>query len=1614
MANNLQIDLPLNPVLDVGKFNVLLNELKTAMGPLGKDIQPIDEAKYKAAIQSAKKSVDELTSAEKKAGDEIKEVEKKAKQAGDAFGKAFQFNQIIQAAGTLSNTFTSLSEPLLALDKNVRNIGTLGVQNFAEIQEALLKQQQLTGRDAVAQADALYDAVSAGSVVIKDGQLNIKEALSFLDTSSKLAKAGLTDVKATTNVLTSVINAYGDSVSKAGNYSDTLFGAVKLGKTTVPELANSLYNVVPAAAQAGVSFDQVVAAVATLTKQGVPTAQATTQIRQSIVELMKPGAALQTVMTKAGVSLESLKKEGLQQSMVKIGNAMSEMGLKASQVFSSVEAAGAAALLNTKDISGQIISLADIEYINTSAVGSTQKAFDIQKAGIESQTKSLSLKIKGFVTGALGEFDKLTGGLGSLSLLSFPGISSLVTTLAGLNMIIPGGLLGGLKSLGTSILGLIPSFTTAGAAGTAAGASVVAAWLPVIGMVAGIAAVGVGLYALAGGFDKTSASKLKDTEETIKNLEANKKANLEAQEREKEIAKLIQTYEKLIQSNDGSAASEKRLDEIREKLNERYPETINLTKSHADNLEAIKKETGLVNQGFESLDENSKKLIIEFEKLGKKEKLSAEEKKKLQSVTAELNNLYPDVKASTDDYAGSLERLKNQAGGVTNEMNKLRSEFNAMLAETSELAIIQARQQRDALKDEAMKAFTDVGDIAFSESDRAARQLVHNFYLELVKINDPSKIAELSRKFRETAKGSVKAMDFFGIAMTEQKIDKQGIDKASAYIIQLASAQENLLQKARDKQKAAITQTNKDMTDGLNETGSSVQENFNKLKADWEAEIITIEQVKGNIKILRNQLNQDITAGKISAEMGRKLSDELIQFEREAKKEARGGTTAAEKEADKRKKIDEGLIDFLIKKRTDGYKALQDLEGKSGQDRIDALQRIRIDAENDEKLEGTKRLNTLLDLDRQIHAERLKLEIEAIETKNNEIKNKEQEAFIKRLGDVDGNAELFSKYQMLYGEITAEEELSTEEKNQKLLDLNKDYLNKLLSNEKINADTRKQFLEVFNITLANLDKKAIAEKVSAEKKAAAEIYKIEAETAKRIREERLKEQYEARLQNINQIKDKAIREREIAILEAEKTYNEEVKLAKDSQNLKLDALIKFQQAKLQAEQTYLDKTTDIYTKSAITFGDILNQQLAAFKPPDNANEDAERLKKEIDALSKEEQAARISYKKKEISGKELQDKLLSFAKQRHEKEVEMDKLRVDLGKSSLQVLGAAFGQYIDAMGAQMTKHIENFQSLTGIQVTIDKDAKEAQQKAEKAKNEGNIEDYNKYNKQYEDLNIARAANEEKTQSAIQGAYITTAAVVGSSLGKLAADGKLTWKSLVLSALDGLQAMVPIITAQIFGLYSASPNPVNVFGLGVPGAVAAAAASIALSAMVQVAKAGVSKYFWQGAVNIQGPGTSTSDDIPAMLSVGESVINARATKVPGHIPLFNWINQNQQSAAVYYAKFKPLEVLSLMDPELLARQSRFIQLHVVENVGSLEMIKSLKEQNNYLKQQNKILIEKFDNLEKIILNSDKLTRRTIQDTGEGSIKVQGELKASGGDLVKIFNEENYRMIKRRGS
>lgn len=205
---------------------------------------------------------------------------------------------------------------------------------FGKMQKDVLSLSKEMGIATDKVVPALYQAISAG--------VPPKNVIEFLRTGAKASIGGVTDLETAIDGLTTITNAWGLDTKKAGKVADVMFTGVKLGKTTMNELSRSMFQAAPLASALGISVEEVVAATATLTKGGVPTAIAMTQMRQAMVALTKPTADMAELLEETGYAtgealIEAKGFTGALQVLTSAAGGNKEVMGKA---FGSVEALG--------------------------------------------------------------------------------------------------------------------------------------------------------------------------------------------------------------------------------------------------------------------------------------------------------------------------------------------------------------------------------------------------------------------------------------------------------------------------------------------------------------------------------------------------------------------------------------------------------------------------------------------------------------------------------------------------------------------------------------------------------------------------------------------------------------------------------------------------------------------------------------------------------------------------------------------------------------------------------------------------------------------------------------------------------------------------------------------------------------------------------------------------------------------------------------------------------------------------------------------------------------------------------------------------------------------------
>ena len=292
----------------------------------------------------------------------------------------------LAAAGTVGKSVLEFSH----LDESVREVGTL-LGNVSDtdlrgLRDSVRDVSKAFGQGVEEVSKAFYDALSS---TVADAST----VEPFVRAAGKLSKAGATEIGAGVDLLTSALNAFKLSASDAERVSDVLFATVKSGKTTIPEIAEGFSNIGPAAAAAGISIEEAMGWLAQLTLAGTPTAQAATQIKSSLAEIVRPGTKLSNTFEEAaGKSFRDFISEGgsLIDAMALIGKHSEESGKSVFEMASKINAVQAILGATGKNSDSFVKSLSAV----ADAAGSTDVAFSIMAGSSRFTLDKLSAGFK--------------------------------------------------------------------------------------------------------------------------------------------------------------------------------------------------------------------------------------------------------------------------------------------------------------------------------------------------------------------------------------------------------------------------------------------------------------------------------------------------------------------------------------------------------------------------------------------------------------------------------------------------------------------------------------------------------------------------------------------------------------------------------------------------------------------------------------------------------------------------------------------------------------------------------------------------------------------------------------------------------------------------------------------------------------------------------------------------------------------------------------------------------------------------------------------------------------------------------------------------------------------
>lgn len=269
---------------------------------------------------------------------DVKELRKAWEDSRTAMQKvveeSFKFNQISQGIQNLRSALDSITTESRTFAGAMHEANTMagkGAEEFGKLQEQVTELSKTIpiARDQLARG--LYQVISNG--VPEDNWI------SYLEATSKAAVGGIANLEEVVKVTSTIIKNYGMSWDDALTIQDKIQLTAKNGVTSFEQLASAPPSVTGQAAQLGVSLDEMLAVMATLTGVTGNTSEVSTQLASVLTAMTKESSKAQKMAAEMGISFNaaSIKAAGgLQNFIQQLDNTVTAYAQKTGQLRESI------------------------------------------------------------------------------------------------------------------------------------------------------------------------------------------------------------------------------------------------------------------------------------------------------------------------------------------------------------------------------------------------------------------------------------------------------------------------------------------------------------------------------------------------------------------------------------------------------------------------------------------------------------------------------------------------------------------------------------------------------------------------------------------------------------------------------------------------------------------------------------------------------------------------------------------------------------------------------------------------------------------------------------------------------------------------------------------------------------------------------------------------------------------------------------------------------------------------------------------------------------------------------------------------------------------------------
>src|SRR6185436_7585223 len=212
--------------------------------------------------------------------------------------RIFLVQQLHAFIGQITSAFTQAISQSIEFQKQISAIRTISQENqlsFARWSEEVRKLSVEFGQTPVDVAKGAYELISAQ---VTHGA----ETFDVLRVALELSRATFSTTNDSVQVLQATMNSFGLRTFEAERVAAVLFKTVDLGNVTLPEMAQNFGRVANISSEAGITLEEMAAAIQTLTNKGITFERSSTFLINIISSLLKPSKEGSELFQSWGVS----------------------------------------------------------------------------------------------------------------------------------------------------------------------------------------------------------------------------------------------------------------------------------------------------------------------------------------------------------------------------------------------------------------------------------------------------------------------------------------------------------------------------------------------------------------------------------------------------------------------------------------------------------------------------------------------------------------------------------------------------------------------------------------------------------------------------------------------------------------------------------------------------------------------------------------------------------------------------------------------------------------------------------------------------------------------------------------------------------------------------------------------------------------------------------------------------------------------------------------------------------------------------------------------------------------------------------------------------------------